>query len=242
MGRFSKLLEDDKLFEALLQEEPEAPTPVAAAPWVMTGGFKGKEWCWENLNGAKGLTDLAAKVTAKKGKKWRGATFSTPINTGPDCTALGYTHAAWGGKKGGNGVTGELGNKRFSKLLEDDKFFEALLQEEPEAPTPVAAAPYVMTGGFKGKEWCWENLVGPKGLTDLAAKVTAKKGKKWRGATFTTPINTGQDCTVLGYTHAAWGGKKGGNGVTGELGNKRFSKLLEDDKFFEALLQEDPEA
>merc|ERR1711865_912794 len=239
---FASANSEEWLQDEWLQEDPEAPTPEAAAPWVMTGGFKGKEWCWENLVGAEGLDALADKVTAKEAKKGRVATFSTPTNTGQDCTVLGYTHAAWGGKKGGNGVTGELGNKRFSKLLEDDKFFEALLQEDPEAPTPVAAAPYVMTGGFKGKEWCWENLVGPKGLTDLAAKVTAKKGKKWRGATFSTPINTGDDCTVLGYTHAAWGGKKGGNGVTGELGNKRFSKLLEDEKFFEALLQEDPEA
>ena len=38
------------------------------------------------------------------------------------------------------------------------------LQEEP-TPAPEAAAPWVMTGGFKGKEWCWENLVGPEGLT-----------------------------------------------------------------------------
>ena len=129
---FASANSEEWLQDEWLQEEP-TPAPEAAAPWVMTGGFKGKEWCWENLVGPKGLTDLAAKVTAKKGKKWRGATFSTPINTGDDCTVLGYTHAAWGGKKGGNGVTGELGNKRFSKLLEDDKFFEALLQEEPKA-------------------------------------------------------------------------------------------------------------
>ena len=43
---FASANSEEWLQNEWLQEEPEAPTPVAAAaPWVMTGGFKGKEWC-----------------------------------------------------------------------------------------------------------------------------------------------------------------------------------------------------
>merc|ERR1712028_288737 len=172
--------------EKWLQDEwlQEEPATEAAAPWLMTGVFKGKEWCWENFDGREGLKKLMTKVNekhqAKHAKKgWDFSVSSITQVAGEDCPKDGYTHAAWAGKKGGNGVTGELGNKRYSKLLEDDKVFEALLQEWlQEEPATEAAAPWLMTGVFKGKEWCWENFDGPEGLKKLMTKVNEKHQAK----------------------------------------------------------------
>merc|ERR1712166_171215 len=185
------------------------------------GTFGNKEWCFENLNGPEGLEAFKVKKMAKMMAKGKTATFSTPTNTATECVAAGYKHQAWGGKKGGNGHTGELGNKRYLKLLEDDV---ALTQS-----VTTATSPWVMMGTFGNKEWCFENLNGPEGLEAFKVKKMAKMMAKGKTATFSAPTNTAAECVAAGYKHQAWGGKKGGNGHTGELGNKRYLKLLEDD-------------
>merc|ERR1711865_899470 len=136
-----KLLEEDQFSE---EDDVPSLTLVTDAPYVMTAVVNGNQYCFDNLDGPEGLQTMAAKMSGKisrKGKN-KSTTFSEPSNEGQSCEEQGYTWKAYGGKKGGDTIRGELGNKRYAKLLEEDQFSE---EDDVPSLTLITDAPYVMT-------------------------------------------------------------------------------------------------